>query len=479
MIAVFRVDSSNKIGIGHLIRCINISEQIKKKVDKIYFITKSRHTFNFIKKNTNFESKIICKKKNNLKKKEINDANETIKVLSKINKKILLIVDNYSLSSKWESLVKPHCLKLVSIDDFKKKHHSDLLINYNNFKKNNDIQKLYGFDFSILNTQIKKSQNNKKDIVVSFGGSDREKLTTFVTKILKKLNLKSKIYIFLGNFNNQIDDLKKVISSSKNIKVIKFSKKYFYYLKKAKFIVCGGGTTCMETVLMGINSIVFNVSKNQNNQTKFLSKNKLINLIKYRNKNNLVKNKLIYLIKKLNNKNYKNFNLENQTLIDEYGVKRICEVLFPSNFSKVNAKKASAKDIKIYFKWYNDPLNRKFALKKNIINFKNHKKWFLKAIKNKNIKFFIFKIENLPIGQVRLDYKGNNILIDYYLDKVVRGRGWGKKILSYVINGVKLKKNKHFIGVVNKKNFSSIKTFKNLNFKETRLNKNNFKTFNL
>ncbi len=69
MIAVFRVDSSNKIGIGHLIRCINISEQIKKKVDKIYFITKSRHTFNFIKKNTNFESKIICKKKNNLKKK--------------------------------------------------------------------------------------------------------------------------------------------------------------------------------------------------------------------------------------------------------------------------------------------------------------------------------------------------------------------------------------------------------------------------
>ena len=33
--------------------------------------------------------------------------------------------------------------------------------------------------------------------------------------------------IFLGNFNNQIDDLRKVISNSKNIKVIKVNLKYY------------------------------------------------------------------------------------------------------------------------------------------------------------------------------------------------------------------------------------------------------------
>ena len=124
----FRVDSSDLIGAGHVRRCLELAEKLRKKCDKVIFITKNLNGnfIGLIKKkkfqvalirNIISNNKLIC---------DFKDTKDVCKKL-KIN---TLIIDHYYLGINWEKKIKQHINKLVVIDDFsKKKHYCDLIIN--------------------------------------------------------------------------------------------------------------------------------------------------------------------------------------------------------------------------------------------------------------------------------------------------------------------------------------------------------------
>ena len=73
----FKVSANNKVGLGHLIRCIKIAKHIKKKYNLIFLVEKN---FNInLKKYIKFEFNIFKSKFHNknlkLLQKEIDDNN--------------------------------------------------------------------------------------------------------------------------------------------------------------------------------------------------------------------------------------------------------------------------------------------------------------------------------------------------------------------------------------------------------------------
>ena len=70
------------------------------------------------------------------------------------------------------------------------------------------------------------------------------------------------------------------------------------------------------------------------------------------------------------------------------------------------------------------------------------------------------------------------ILIDYYLDEIVRNRGWGKKILLLGLKKIRFNKKTILRAQVRKKNHPSIRIFLKLGF-ETIKEDNNFKVFEI
>ena len=134
-------------------------------------------------------------------------------------------------------------------------------------------------------------------------------------------------------------------------------------------------------------------------------------------------------------------------------------------------RKAKLADIKIYYRWANDPEVRKNSLNTKIISWATHKSWFQKKLKNKNSVLYIFKKNNNTLGQVRFDKAKQNVKISYSIDRKFRRKGYGSKILIQAIKKYKSKFKITLVAIVKFKNIGSIKIFQSLKFRKISRNK--------
>jgi len=298
MNVVFRIDASNRNGMGHLSRCNNLAELISERGYKVYFI------FRFLdKKFRNLldkkKYKIIILPNNKFFKdeKKINvediwskklqkiDSTATKKIIKK--KKIdLLITDHYGLNFNWEKDLSSKVKKIMVISDYvNRKHFCDYFVNQNvdhNKKKlvkkflPKKCQIFLGPEYALLNKKyyglknkvnIKPKKINK--ILLSFGGTD-------VPFLIQK---------FLNIFNHKkFKHITVMIVAYKKVKGFSKVKKVFYsspnslekIIFRSDFSIGGGGVTNLEKMCLGVPSLVIPLSKNQKESLKNLRKKNLI-----------------------------------------------------------------------------------------------------------------------------------------------------------------------------------------------------------
>lgn len=133
-------------------------------------------------------------------------------------------------------------------------------------------------------------------------------------------------------------------------------------------------------------------------------------------------------------------------------------------------KKVTREDCDLLFKWVNDKEVRNSAFNTNIVRIEEHMKWFENKFSSDNCYMFICYNGELPIGQIRLDIKGNMGKIDYSIEEKYRGNNYGNEILGLIEK--ETLKIDILIGEVKYSNIASQKAFEKNNYK-----KNNKKFF--
>ncbi|MBS4537825.1 GNAT family N-acetyltransferase [Clostridium sp. D2Q-11] len=138
----------------------------------------------------------------------------------------------------------------------------------------------------------------------------------------------------------------------------------------------------------------------------------------------------------------------------------------------VELKLVNKRHCELLYEWANDELVREHAFNTEQIDYGEHKKWFENKINSPNTYIYIAYIEEIAIGQIRIDIEDDIGFIDYSIDKEYRGKGYGTTILKKIVEKfvTKDKVVKMLVGKVKIKNTASQKAFKNSGY--TRNTKN-------
>ena len=93
-------------------------------------------------------------------------------------------------------------------------------------------------------------------------------------------------------------------------------------------------------------------------------------------------------------------------------------------------RKVNKNDKGLLFNWVNDPDVRKWSFNKKSITLDEHKVWFKQKLNDENTLIWVFEIENIHAGMVRLEKEDNEIILNYLIAPESRGRGLASKMLK-------------------------------------------------
>lgn len=129
-------------------------------------------------------------------------------------------------------------------------------------------------------------------------------------------------------------------------------------------------------------------------------------------------------------------------------------------------KKAAKDDMLLLYHWANDEDVRNHSFSSNFIEIEAHKAWFYNKLNSPQCDIFIYYMDTVPVGQIRLEYKENSACISYSIDKKYRGQGHGKKILELAEKKVLEERREiaYFYGEVKSDNIASRKVFDKLGY---------------
>ncbi|WP_293302825.1 UDP-2,4-diacetamido-2,4,6-trideoxy-beta-L-altropyranose hydrolase [Pedobacter sp. UBA4863] len=459
-----RADGDEKIGLGHLIRCIALGKMLAAHFDIYFFCFKCPISVAEEIKNSGFHFYQIDKEEVFIEKLEGNE---------------IVVLDHYELDSSYQKEIISKSCKLVCIDDVHDKYfYSDLIINTapgissTNYKVARYTQFAIGMDYALLRPSFLNAKNDlkkvEKSVLVCFGGSDHENLTQRTVNILKKDTRFSLVNVVVGVSYKALEDLEKDIKSDDRFRLsISLDESQMKeIIHDSDLAIVPSSGILIEVLALNTRAISGFYAQNQINV--YNSLRKMGAFISAKNFSiDSIKDAIdIYFSKSLK---------PIPSIIDGKSGERILTCFKQLEIEKeVSLKMATLEDLDITYHWASDKRLREFFFNSNPIGFEEHRSWFLNKIQDEGCLYFIGYLKEKPFGSVRFDVSGSEALISFLVDPFYHSKGLGTIILK---SGVELLADydldlKVIRAEVFSENIASMKVFKKLGYSQKISDKN-------
>lgn len=459
MKVVFRVDASVRMGIGHLIRCLTLAEALRERGARIHFVCRE-HTGNLIallrqkampvtalpapaiNDTTSGEDYAAW-----LSVTQTEDAEQTIEALN-VEKPDWLVVDHYGLDVEWEQRLRPHVANIMVIDDLANRRHDCNVLLDQNYSAEGEqryvglvpgtCKLLVGSRYALLRPEyaayrktLRARDGQVRKVLVFFGGTDPQNATGMALEALSHPDLKHlEVGVVVGANNPHRESIIQQVLHRPFTTLHEPRLHLADLMAQADLALGAGGTTTWERMCLGLPTILVTIAENQRPAAEALAAKQLI---LYAGNTSAVSSKTLSKIiigLTSNASQLTELGVQDQLMVDGLGAERIREVILPTDTAQIQLRTACQEDVVTYFNWANDPEVRKNAIQTAPISWLTHKEWFAKRLNDSNSHLYVLDAAGLPVGQIRFDKEGNETRIDYSLDTLVRGRGWGARLVS-------------------------------------------------
>lgn len=476
---VFRVDGHSNIGLGHVMRCLTLADEFYKLNYNILFLLSLKSEVIAEKiKGLDYKVSMISNPKNEY----TDDARETCNVISRLHVS-LLVVDNYHLDEKWETLVSKYSEKILVIDDLaNRKHDCQFLLDcsYGRLTSdyaglcNSDSQLLMSTKYSLLRSEfailrseaiVKRNVTKKiRSILINFGGTDHKELSMFSIQALYDNNYQNEIHVMISSACEYLNELKYYCDDNESIFLHVDVKNVAELMLKVDLAIGSIGTSSWERCCLGLPTIGVIVADNQRFIANKLAALSVITLASSESLSSSIKEILV----DVDLKKWKGLANKSFEICDGLGKERVIRAILPS-LKGVLLKPMLKEDREILYSWQCELNNRQYSRNSSIPTQVEHDVWFAKSLLTTSRRMWTIIFDGKKCGYVRLDDLGETEEVS-----VLVARDFRKAGLAYAAID-KLKELSLYAvidAVVSPNNIASCILFEKLGFK--KLNDNRY-----
>ena len=446
-----RVDSSSKIGFGHLARCLVLAKTFRQKGFTCFFICQSlpgNGADRLMAAGFDVEFIPVCD--------ELEDARCSLNILSKLGLLVsLLIVDHYQLARPWEDALSSHVYAILAIDDLaNRKHQCRWLLDVNIHRAKQDYidlcpdntECLIGVQYACIDEgyPLKRTlalARRKKTVLiqrllVTFGATDPIGLTPQVLTVLNSMNLGIAIDLVASSSAEWFADFN--VSDYPNLQIILHINPTDLsdLVLKADLALGSIGTSTWERACMGLPSIVMLTSELQRPIAEALSEMKVVEFASCENLDEKLGAFFPFEFSY-----WWEFVERSSQLISGRGPYEVMKQLIQSS---VDFRPMNMDDMFTLFEWQGYPESRRFSRNPEQPSLEEHQTWYKKSLIDPQRRMWMVECFGQPAGYIRLDETINMIKnkvdesgrqeeVSILISRDYQGMGLGKKAIHYLI----------------------------------------------
>lgn len=294
MKVIFRTDASHLIGTGHVMRCLTLSNVLREQGYEIFFCCRPHRgnlishietagfpVFSLTAPHLNYDYGLSHSSWLGATQEE--DASQCINALED-GYFDWVIVDHYALDKNWEKKLKPHCSKLMVIDDIADREHICEFLLDQNYGTTPEKYKqlvpkkckvLAGSEYAVLRPEFvmwrKYSLERREkpillNLLISLGGVDATNLTAKLIDLLPMCSLPEeiKVTVVMGSTAPHLDSVNKSADACKyKISVKAGISNMAELMANADLAIGAAGSTTWERCCLGLPTIQLVLAENQ------------------------------------------------------------------------------------------------------------------------------------------------------------------------------------------------------------------------
>ncbi len=456
---LIRADASVQIGTGHVMRCLTLADELRRRGAEVIFVCREfdGNLCGYIEEKGYIVHRLPVSNeqehniKDNLKHVVWlgvdwqTDARQIEEIIKGLNTPPdWLVVDHYALDERGEGYLRPYCKKIMVIDDLADRtHNCDLLLDqnfYENLASRYDglapsgCRKLLGPQYALLRPEFREARKNlrKRDgyvkrIMIFFGGSDPTNETAKALEAIRMLNRPDiAVDVVVGAFNPHRKVIEQIASDLPDCTCHFKVEDMAALMAGTDLAVGAGGTTVWERCALALPSLVASVAENQEKTVSDMAES---GYLLFLGRSEAVSVDSLYHVLKTALQSpwlLISFARKTWSLVDDRGADRIAQEVMPLD---ITLRMATMDDCEAIFRWRNAEETRRHIFNSKPISLDEHRRWFMESLENPNRQILIAELCGRSAGVLRYDIDGRLAVISVYTVPGLNGYGIGTQII--------------------------------------------------
>ncbi len=450
----FRVDASSLIGTGHVMRCLTLADELKRRGASSCFV--GRHMPQYLREMLESRGHEIKQfaavsapsvagelaHADWLGTSQEFDAREMLQALAGQSWD-WLVVDHYALDASWETMLRPRVGHILAIDDLADRQHDcDVLLDQNFYRDMNTryvgkvpehCRLLLGPDYAIvreefrtLREQVAPRMGPVRRILVFFGGVDADNYTGLAIQALLEIGMPNvQVDVVIGAQHPCRESIEAECRRHDGFVCHVQTDRMAELMAAADLSIGAGGSAIWERCCLGLPTITVCTAHNQRDQISDAASDGLVYAPDIGD--NMIYTIRHHVISLLENAGVRRLiSRRGMQAADGRGVLRVINTM---GCNGVVIRPATAGDSRSIFEWRNHPDIRAVSRSTDEICWESHENWFASVLDDPERMLLIGEINGQPLGVVRFDIHNSGADVSIYLVPRNKTQGRGRDLL--------------------------------------------------